>query len=168
MPPTSLTVKQILSLLAAGPSRIAEATSGLTETQLHTAPGADEWSANEVLAHLRSCADVWGNCMTTIINRDAQTIRAINPRTWIRSTDYLEQKFRPSLQAFTAQRARLLTVLEPLSTKTWSYSATITGAGKPLERTVLFYAQWMATHERPHLKQIQGIAIKLGNNYKFS
>jgi hypothetical protein len=26
-----------------------------------------------------------------------------------------------------------------------------------LERTVLFYAQWLARHERPHVKQIQRI-----------
>ena len=30
--------------------------------------------------------------------------------------------------------------------------------GKVLERTVLFYARWLAVHERPHLKQIVRIA----------
>jgi len=34
----------------------------------------------------------------------------------------------------------------------------VVGAGKPLERNVLFYAQWVAEHERPHLKQIQRTA----------
>ncbi|HRC77085.1 MAG TPA: hypothetical protein PLO33_15500, partial [Kouleothrix sp.] len=32
------------------------------------------------------------------------------------------------------------------------------GAGRPLERTVLFYAQWLASHERTHLKQIGRVA----------
>lgn len=31
------------------------------------------------------------------------------------------------------------------------------GAGKPLVRTVLSYAQWLARHERPHVKQIEHI-----------
>jgi hypothetical protein len=44
-----------------------------------------------------------------------------------------------------------------LPPESWSRVATITEAGKPLERTVQFYAQWMATHERPHLKQIARI-----------
>lgn len=153
-----LTIPQILTLLAAAPARIAEFTVGLTEAQLHAAPGPAEWSANEVLAHLRSCADVWGNCILTIINQDRSTIRAINPRTWIRSTNYLEQKFQPSLQAFTVQRADLLAILEPLKPKTWSRSATVTGAGKLLQRTVQSYAEWMVAHERPHLKQIKRIA----------
>lgn len=155
---TSLTVEQILTMLEAGPARIAEVTAGLTEAQLHAAPNPGEWSANEVLAHLRSCADVWGNCMTTIIDQDTPTIRAVNPRSWIKSTNYLQQKFRPSLQAFTLQRAELLATLEPLGPKVWSRSAVVKGAGKTLTRSVLYYAQWMAEHERPHLKQIQRIA----------
>ena len=155
---TSLTIEQILPMLAAGPTQIAEFTDGLTEAQLHAAPGTGEWSANEVLAHLRSCADVWGNCIATILDLDRPTIRAVNPRTWIKSTNYLEQNFQPSLQAFTVQRADLLVVLEPLQPKLWSRSATVTGAGKVLERTVQSYAEWMATHERPHLKQIKRLA----------
>jgi hypothetical protein len=101
MPRTSLTTDQILAILTETPARIAEFTVGFTEAQLHAAPNADEWSVNEVLAHLRSCAGVWGNCIVTIIKQDKPTIRAVNPRTWIKSTDYLEQEFRPSLQAFT-------------------------------------------------------------------
>lgn len=157
----SLSIEQILTLLASGPSQIAESTTELTEAQLHHASSPGEWSANEVLAHLRSCADVWGNCIVRIINDDTPTIRAVNPRTWIESTDYREQKFQPSLKAFTVQRNDLLSILGPLKPTIWSRSATITGAGKPLVRTVQFYARWMATHERPHLKQIKRIANTL-------
>jgi hypothetical protein len=61
------------------------------------------------------------------------------------------------LRAFARQRADLLAVLEPLPLKVWSRAATVTGAGKVIERTVLFYAQWLTPHERPHLKQIARI-----------
>jgi hypothetical protein len=153
-----MTVEQILTALAEGPSRIAEHTAGLSSAQLHVVPVPGEWSANEVLAHLRSCADVWGDCMTTILQQDRPTIRAVNPRTWIERTDYLEQEFRSSLQAFTVQRSALLKLLGPLPPEGWSRSATVTGAGKALERTVYSYADWMAEHERPHLKQIKRMA----------
>jgi hypothetical protein len=55
------------------------------------------------------------------------------------------------------QRTQLLAILELLPPEDWSRTATVTGAGKPLKRTVLFYAQWLARHERPHLKQIERI-----------
>ncbi|GHO78770.1 hypothetical protein KSD_65410 [Ktedonobacter sp. SOSP1-85] len=63
----------------------------------------------------------------------------------------------PSLCSFTTQRADLPTVLSPLPHEGWSRSATVTGAGKVLERTVQFYAQWLVSHERPHVKQIKCI-----------
>jgi hypothetical protein len=152
-----LTPEQILTILTETPPHIAEFTVGLTEAQLHAAPSSSEWSANEVLAHLRSCADVWGDSIMTITKQDKTTIRAVNPRTWIESTDYLEQKFLPLLQAFTVQRAELLAVLEPFKPKIWSRSAIVTGAGKPLNLTVHSYAQRLAVHERLHLKQIKRI-----------
>ena len=161
MPNESLTVEQVLALLAATPPRLAELTVGLTESQLHAVPTSGEWSANEVLAHLRACADVWGECMMTIITQDKPTLRAVSPRTWIKDIGYLEQEFQPSLRAFGAQRTRLLRVLEPLTSKGWSRSATVTGAGKPLEWTVLYYARRLAVHERPHLKQIERIVNTL-------
>ena len=158
MPRGIMTVEQILTALAEGPPRITEYTAGLTSTQLHAAPVPGEWSANEVLAHLRSCADVWGDCIATIIDQDKPTIRAVNPRTWITRTDYPEQQFGSSLQSFTSQRTALLAVLEALSTKAWSRAATVTGAGKTLQRTLHSYAEWIAEHESPHVKQIQRIA----------
>ena len=150
-------MEQVLTLLAETPPRIATLTAGLAQAQLHTSPSQGEWSTNDVLAHLRACADMWGNCIVAIITQDKPTLRAVNPRTWIKKTDYLEQDFQPSLRAFAKQRTDLLTVLEPLAPEGWSRTATVTGAGKPLERTMLFYARWLAGHERPHLKQIKRI-----------
>ena len=152
-----LTIEQVLTLLAEAPPRIAALTAGLAPAQLHASPNPGEWSANEVLAHLRSCADVWGSYIELILGEDRPTFKAVNPTTWIKKTDYPQQEFRPSLQAFTTQRADLLAVLELLTPEAWSREATVTGAGKPRVRTVQTYALWLANHERPHLKQIERI-----------
>lgn len=162
MPRGLLSKEQVLTILAGTPRQIAALTEGVAPALLHTPPGTGEWSANEVLAHLRACADVWGNCIAAILAQDKPTLRAVNPRTWIKQTDYLEQEFHPSLRAFSAQRSELLAVLQPLAPEAWSRSATVTGAGKPLQRTVLSYAEWMAEHERPHVKQIEQIVKAVG------
>jgi hypothetical protein len=156
----SLPIEQILSMLAAVPPRIAALAAGLTEGQLHTGPSDGEWSANDVLAHIRSCADVWGNYIATILAEDRPVIRAVSPRTWIKKTDYLELDFGLSLRSFASQRAALLAVLEPLSPETWSRAATVMKAGNLVERTMLFYAQGMATHEQAHLEQIESIVLR--------
>lgn len=157
----ALTIEQVLTLLAETPPRLAALTAGLSPAQLHTAPNHDAWSANDVLAHLRACADVWGGCVLTLIAEETPTLRAVNPLTWIKQTGYLDLEFRPSLRSFTTQRADLLAVLEPLPREAWSRAATVTGAGKVLERTVLFYAQWMAGHERSHVKQVGRIVNEM-------
>jgi hypothetical protein len=118
---TPLTIDQVLSQLTEQPKAIAALTADLPRARLHRSPSRGEWSINDVLAHLRSCGDMWG---------------------------------ASSLRAFTKQRAELLALLRPLPKAAWSRRATVTGAGKPRERTVMEYAQWLANHERSHVKHI--------------
>ena len=156
----ALPSEQLLAVLAAAPSRLGTVTTGLDQDLLTTSLDG-EWSVNEVLAHLRSCCDVWGDCIRRILAEDAPTIRAVNPTTWIDSTDYRQQDFVRSLRVFSAQRADLLAVLEPLPPEAWWRSATVTGAGAPLTKTVLDYADRLARHERTHVKQVEALVARL-------
>ncbi len=162
VPARPLAIDQVLTVLAGTAPRIEAVTAGLTPTQLRRCPSPGEWSANDVLAHLRACADVWGDCITTIVGEDGPILRAVNPRTWITSTSYLELEFARSLRSFAAQRANLLAVLEALPEPAWARTARVVGAGAELERTVNIYAQRLARHERPHVKQIEGIVSAVG------
>jgi len=156
-----LTIEQNLTLLATTPPRIADLTKGLSPALLLTPPEPGAWSARDVLAHLRACADMWGKYIGMILAEDRPTFRAVNPTSWIKQTNYREQVFQPSLHAFTAQRAELLAALEPLASEAWSRTALVTGAGKPRERTVQMYAQWLANHEQSHIRQIERIVNTL-------
>jgi hypothetical protein len=153
-----LPTEKILALLAEAPERIAAVTAGVPPARLQRSPGLEAWSANDVLAHLRSCADMWGGSIAAILAADRPTLRAVNPRTWIKQTNYPVLPFRRSLRAYSAQRAELLALLKPLPPEAWSRAATVTGAGRVLERSVQFYAEWLATHERAHVKQIARLA----------
>ncbi len=161
MPHPSLSTDEILDVLRQTPARVATSTDGYSTAQLRAIPPEGGWSVNEVLAHLRACADVWGSCIETILAQDHPTIRAINPRAWIKRTDYPQQEFTPSLEAFTAQRTRLMTILERLTVAQWSRSATMTHSGAPIERTLQSFAWRMAVHERAHVKQIERIVRSL-------
>ena len=149
-----MTIEQILAILRQTPDRLTELTADVTGSQLRVAPEPGEWSVVEVLAHLRSCADVWGDAIETIVVTDHPTIRAVDPTTWIETTDYRELEFAPSLQAFTRQRDRQLALLGHLPNEGWSRSATVLGAGKPLELTVRSYADRLTRHERTHWRQV--------------
>jgi hypothetical protein len=155
-----MTIEQALDLLAETPKRLATLTARLTPAQLRASPEPeqDEWSANDVLAHLRSCADVWGDAIARVLAQEEPTIRAVSPRTFIRKTDYPEVAFTPSLKAFTEQRTGLLATLQSLPPKAWQRAANVTGAGRQLRVTVLSYTDRLASHERVHLDQVARIA----------
>ncbi len=162
-------------MLASMPGRIAALTDGATPEQLVTAPAPGEWSAAGVIAHLRSCADVWGDAIRVIAANDPEgkrpptvpfgnaadreagrlSIRAINPTTWVLQTDYFDLAFAPSFAAYAAQRADLVAFLGELDADDWPREVIVTGAGPPLTYTLHNFSQRIAIHERPHLRQIR-------------
>lgn len=150
-------IKAVLKILATTPRRIAAASQGLGNARLHFKPDEETWSANELLAHLRACADVWGKSMLAMIAQDQPTLRYVSPRTWIRKTNYPELEFDASFQAFTHQRRELLKSLKALTLKDWSRSATFTGTTSGRHQTVFSYAQRMANHENEHCEQIEAL-----------
>jgi DinB superfamily len=152
-----LTIDQVLAQLKEQPEAIAALTADLPRAELQRPASGGEWSVNDVLAHLRSCADMWGKYMAMIISEDRPTIRAMNPTTWIKSTNYPDLEFAPSWRAFMKQRAELLAFLRPLPKEAWSRGATVTGGGRPRERTVMDFARRLANHERSHVKHIARI-----------
>jgi hypothetical protein len=77
-------IGKVLKLLAKTPRRIASMSKGVENARLHFRPGEKVWSANDVLAHLRSCADVWGKSITAMLAQDHPTLRYLS--------SYVDQK----------------------------------------------------------------------------
>ena len=154
---TPADIETFLETLTLTPQRLASASAGLESARLHFKPDKKAWSANDILAHLRACADVWGKSIAAMLEQDHPTIRYVSPRTWIRKTDYPSLEFRASLLAFTAQRDDLLKRLQPLALEDWSRAASFTDNTPGRQDTVFSYARRMALHERGHCEQIEAL-----------
>lgn len=151
--PSAETLK-LLTLLAETPHRLAVLTAGLDPAQLQTTFGEDVWSVNEILAHLRVCAEVWGKSIVAMLTQDRPTLRYVSPRTVAKKRDYATQEYPLSLQAFTQQRSELLQLLKPLDNDAWAREALFTGTTKGRDQTVHSYVQRIVAHEGEHLAQI--------------
>jgi hypothetical protein len=150
-----LTVDEIMAILPETPGRIAALTESLTAAELHRPPEPASWSVNDVLAHLRACHDVLGGNVLRILAEDRPSWKGMNPRAWLKKTDYPEWDFAPAFEVFKKQRADLLAVLEPLPPAAWERTARVTGMiGETYDRSARYYADWMAGHERAHLKSL--------------
>lgn len=150
-----LTPAESLALLRENASRLAALTEGLSPEQLHSAPQPGEWSPNDVLAHIRACCDTWGGNVARILAEEHPTFPGMNPRTWMKRTDYPEWRFEAASRAFAAQREELLATLHALAPGEWERTATVTAYGQANERTLLSYASQLAKHERTHVRQIE-------------
>jgi hypothetical protein len=156
-----LTVEATMEILRTTVPRFDELTDGLSQKRLSTVTDYG-WSVNDQLAHLRACHDVLGGNMLRIIRETHPAWRGMNPRAWQTRTDYFDWKFRPAFEAFRAQRTELLEVLEPLPIAAWQRTATVSAPpGVVYEYSVLYYGDWMARHERGHLRHIARILKEL-------
>ena len=154
---SSAEIDEILTLLGETPRRLTLMTRDLENAQLQGKPNKDAWSVNDILAHLRASADVWGKSIVAMISQDHPTMRYVSPRTWLRKRDYPTQEFHISFQAFARQRDDLLKLLTPLTLEDWSRGATFTGTTRGREQTVFSYARRIIDHETQHLDQIEEV-----------
>jgi hypothetical protein len=143
-----------MTILHDTPIRIAELTAGLSETRLQAPPEPGAWSINDILAHLRASHDVLGGNILRIVSEDHPAWKRLSPRAWMRKTDYRSWSFEPSFAAYRRQREELLAVLEPLPAGSWERTATVDEFGSTVERSALFFGDWLAGHEQVHLAQI--------------
>lgn len=151
---TRIETAEVVELLAATPRRVATLSVGLDEAQLHQRPDAKSWSANDIMAHLRACADVWGTTIQAMLAGDTPTLEYISPRAWMKKTDYRAVGFRESLTAFGEQRRRLLATLSDLAFDDWSRAAII----KERRHTVFSQSRRMAYHEVIHCQQLTEVS----------
>ena len=146
-------IEEYLNLLTQTSRRITKAINGFDDVRLRTRTDEQPWSINDILAHLRSCADVWGDSIEAMLTEQKPTVPYRHPRQWIKKTDYPQLSFHESFKAFVAQRKKSLEVLNGLSFEDWSRAAVIKGR----EHTVFTQVRRMALHEQVHCEQIESL-----------
>src|ERR1044071_3307874 len=108
MKATSAEIENYLKLLEETSNRLKKVTKAFDEARLQRRTENQPWSVNDILAHLRSCADVWGDSIERMLAEENPTVPYRHPRQWIKKIDYLELPFQESFQTFVAQRKKLL------------------------------------------------------------
>jgi len=151
---TRADINKYLVVLAETPERIVHAMKSLDDVSLPPKAGDKSWSANDILAHLRSCADLWTHSIYAMLAEDEPEFSDVNERKWAKVTHYSELPFEESLQAFSLQRKNLLRVLPALPFEAWERSAIIFGR----KHTVFMQARRMAKHETEHIQQLETLS----------
>jgi hypothetical protein len=150
---TPAEIDEFLEILEKNPQRMKKTILRANEARLHARSTSEPWSANDILAHVRSCADVWGESIEKMLVEDHPKLGYVHPRQWVKRTGYLEMDFALSFKDFSEQRSRLLRMLKKLPFKSWQRGAIIQGR----EHTVFSQVRRMAKHESEHCEQIESL-----------
>lgn len=149
-------ISWILDTLKDAQKRIAAASKGVPTAKLHVHADKKTWSVNDILAHIRSSSDVWGDSIEAMLTQEMPKLPDIHPRKWIKQTNYPELDFHTSFKAYSEQRKTLLKTLMKLSFEDWSRGAMIGGR----IHTVFTQARRIAKHDSDHCNQIEGMLKK--------
>ncbi len=156
MPRLKPTPKEIdlhLTQLAENPAAIQTIVAGLSADDLRWSPGKKHWSAVEILAHLRACADVWCFSIYAMLTENQPALPLLDERRWAKALGYAALPFDVSLNAYVVQREHLVRTLMSLDTEAWERTATIEGRS----HSVFSQTRRMALHEVEHLNQFRDV-----------
>jgi DinB superfamily len=153
MKATPSEVEKYLKIISETPLKMEQAIKGLDEACLQFKSEDKSWSVNDILAHLRSCTDIWTYSIYAMLAESEPEFSDINERKWAKVTRYAELSFGESFQAFSLQRENLLRVLKALPFESWERSAIIFGR----KHTVFTQTRRLAKHEAEHVEQIENL-----------
>lgn len=157
----ALPIPTVLKMLRENPAAIADLTAWLTPEQLQQRPTPDQWSCVEILAHLRVSADGWGDAIDTIVGRAGSVRPAPLAGSDWKLGQYGHLPFAPSFAAYQRQQADRVAMLAALPPEAWDRAATEKDARAKPARTLYFYAQKLARHERTHVAHFRQVVRRL-------
>lgn len=151
---TEAGIAEFIMLAEATPRRIAAATAAFDETRLSQSPAPEEWSALQILNHLRACEEVWMHSVYAMLAFENPTLKEIHPRQWVKTQNpYTTRTFADSLHVFTLRREALLITLRSLTLADWARGAKIDSK----THSVFSHVRRMVRHEEVHCGEIEAL-----------
>jgi hypothetical protein len=149
----ALPLSELLGALAKTPDRVAELASGLDARTLRERPEPDEWSMQEVLAHLMELESrLFLPRFRLMATQDHPRFPSFDPIAWASERDRREGRFEDDLATFRRARAETLAYLATLPPGA-AERPGLSGHFGPL--TLAQYATHEADHDLEHLAQMR-------------
>jgi hypothetical protein len=165
-------IETLLGRLEQTVARLERAIAGKAESELGRRPDAHNWSAREIVCHLRDVEELFQVRFHTVLALDEPRIlvlgagaddltawriggsigHPLDPDRWAAERQYARNDTHDALGAFARRRAEVLTLLGSLSPAEWRRG------GIHLRRGRLELLDWVASlagHDDNHLDQLE-------------
>jgi hypothetical protein len=147
-------IHTLLNRLSGIPARIASAVVNISDADKSVASPNGEWSASQILAHLRASDDILAHRLYAILTRDNPVLPAYDERRWAEIAGYSEADFELSLKAFALRRAELVNMLRQIDSQDWQRLGTHEVKGAI---SLFDVAMSLVEHEEAHCAQLEAL-----------
>ena len=154
------------------PDELAAAIRGRDDAALSRRPDSKNWSAKEIVCHLRDVEELFLTRFLTMLAMDEPRILAFNaapgdlahwgiggpvghpldPGRWAEERQYLRNDTSEALAAFRRRREEVLALLKGLSAEQWQRGGIHPTRGR---MTIGDFAAGLAGHDDNHLDQLR-------------
>lgn len=159
--PTGVTPRSaVVDALSAAPTWLCAAFAELSGDRAHWRPAKHEWSAAEVLLHVRASDAICAPRLVQVLLRDGVTLPAFDERAWAALISGARVPIPDQLDAFAVTRQELVAVLSVLDADAWTRVGEHEVRGRV---RLLDLAGDMTRHEAEHRQQLAAlVAVAAG------
>jgi DinB superfamily len=141
----------LISHIDSSPARFAVVLSRLEAADSVEVTRPGEWSAAEVLAHVRTSQDIIEPRVMAILARDNPPLPAYDETVWMEVGRYAFVSVPEALEIMRLKRRELVRVLKSIPPEAWNRTGIHEVRG-PL--SVMEIVRGIAQHEDEHIEQI--------------
>ena len=130
----------------------AKAISGVSDTVLSRRPDGKNWSAREVVCHIRDIEESFMARFQAIMLMDEPKFLPVEPDRWAEERQYQRNDIAEALDAFRTRRDESLKFLRGLKVKQWERGGIHATRG---HMSIKDFVGLMAWHDDNHLDQLK-------------
>ena len=145
-------IEEQLARLERTADDFAKAIVGVAEADVSRRPDEKNWSAKEVVCHIRDIEESFLARLQAVMAMDEPRFLPVEPDRWAADRQYLRNNAGEALRAFRARREESLALLRGLKPDQWERGGIHATRGR---MTVKDFVALMAWHDDNHLDQLK-------------
>src|SRR5437867_3541543 len=145
-------IEEQLARLERTADDFAKAIVGVAEADVSRRPDEKNWSAKEVVCHIRDIEESFLARLQAVMAMDEPRFLPVDPDRWAADRQYLRNNAGEALRAFRARREESLALLRGLKPDQWERGGIHATRGR---MTVKDFVALMAWHDDNHLDQLK-------------
>jgi uncharacterized damage-inducible protein DinB len=146
------TLKDTFAEMEKAPDLFAAAIQGASEAALSQRPDAKNWSAKEIICHVRDTEEFFLNRLQMILTFDEPKFSLADAGRWVVERQYLRNDAGEAIAAFRQRRQETLQFVKEIKPEQWERACIHAVRGRMTFRD---YVNLLAGHDKIHLEQVK-------------